>query len=90
MYWHIRCATCNNSLGEYAELYELLKNNVYEIELKKIYKENYNPSQIEIDSLVNVNLNDIFDLLKINRYCCRRVLITNVSFDSLLYASINN
>lgn len=90
MYPFIRCVTCNNSLGEYVELYELLKNNVYEIELKKIYKENYNPSQIEIDSLINVNLIDIFNLLKINRYCCRRVLITNVNFDSLLYSSINN
>ncbi len=90
MYIIVRCCTCNNSLGEYVELYELLKNNIYEIELKKIYKENYNPSQIEIDSLINVNLIDIFDLLKINRYCCRRVLITNVNFDSLLYSSINN
>jgi len=90
MYPFVRCPTCNNSLGEYVELYELLKNDVYEIELKKIYKENYNPSQIEIDSLINVNLIDIFNLLKINRYCCRRVLITNANFDSLLYASANN
>ena len=90
MYCIVRCVTCNNSLGEYVELYDLLKKSVYEIELKKIYKENYNPSQIEIDSLINVHLNDIFDLLKISRYCCRRVLITNTSFDSLLYSSINN
>lgn len=90
MYNTVRCVTCNNSLGEYVELYELLKNNVYEIELKKIYKENYNPSQIEIDSLINVNLIDIFKLLKIDRYCCRRVLITNVNFDSLLYSSVNS
>ena len=90
MYPHIRCPTCNNSIGEYVELYELLKNNVYETELKKIYKENYNPSQIEIDSLINITTSDIFDLLKINKYCCRRVLITNVNFDSLMYSSINN
>jgi len=90
MYAIVRCPTCNNSLGEYVELYELLKNNVYEVELKKIYKDNYNPSQIEIDSLINVNLIDIFKLLKINRYCCRRVLITNTNFDSLLYSSVNN
>jgi DNA-directed RNA polymerase subunit N (RpoN/RPB10) len=90
MYVFIKCVSCNNSLAEYADLYELLKNSVYEEELKKIYKENYNPSQIEIDSLINVKLNDIFDLLNINRYCCRRILITNVNYDSLLYSSINN
>ena len=41
-------------------------------------------------SAYNIKLNDIFDLLNIERYCCRRVLITNVNFDSLLYSSINN
>ena len=77
-------------MGEYADLYELLKNNIYEEELKKIYKDNYNPSQIEIDSLVNVKLTEIFELLHIQRYCCRRILITNVNYDSLLYSSVNN
>lgn len=90
MYPFVKCPTCNNSLGEYADLYELLKNNIYEEELKKIYKDNYNPSQIEIDSLVNVKLTEIFELLHIQRYCCRRMLITNVNYDSLLYSSINN
>jgi DNA-directed RNA polymerase subunit N (RpoN/RPB10) len=90
MYPFIKCPTCNNSLGEYADLYELLKNNIYEEELKKIYKDNYNPSQIEIDSLVNVKLTEIFELLHIQRYCCRRILITNVNYDSLLYSSVNN
>jgi len=90
MYPFVKCPTCNNSLGEYADLYELLKNNIYEEELKKIYKDNYNPSQIEIDSLVNVKLTEIFELLHIQRYCCRRILITNVNYDSLLYSSVNN
>jgi len=90
MYPFIKCPTCNNSLGEYFDLYELLKNNIYEEELKKIYKDNYNPNQIEIDSLVNVKLTEIFELLHIKRYCCRRILITNVNYDSLLYSSINN
>lgn len=90
MYPFVKCPTCNNSLGEYADLYELLKNHIYEEELKKIYKNNYNPNQIEIDNLVNVKLNNIFELLNINRYCCRRILITNVNYDSLLYSSINN
>jgi len=90
MYPYIRCPTCNNSIGEYVELYELMKNKVYETELKKIYKDDYNPSQIEIDSLVNIKLSDIFEILNVKKYCCRRILITNVNYDSLLYSSINN
>lgn len=38
MFPFVRCATCNNSLGEYFDLYELLKNNIYEEELKKFIK----------------------------------------------------
>ena len=91
MYPYVRCCTCNNSLGEYVELYEVLKNYLYDIELKKLYSETqYNPSQIEIDNFINIKLSDIFDLLKIEKYCCRRILITNVNFDSLIYSSINN
>lgn len=90
MYPLIKCPSCNNSLGEYVDIYELLKNKMYEEELKKIYKNDYNPSQIEIDNLVNIQLIEIFELLKIKRYCCRRILITNVNYDSLLYSSINN
>ena len=91
MYPYVRCCTCNNSLGEYVELYEVLKNYLYDIELKKLYNETqYNPSQIEIDNFINIKLSDIFDLLKIEKYCCRRILITNVNFDSLIYSSINN
>ncbi len=86
----VRCFSCNNSVAEFMELYELLKNHVYSEELKKIYKDDYDPSQVEIDNLINIKLDDIFDLLNIERYCCRRVLITNVNFDSLLYSSINN
>lgn len=90
MYPLVRCPTCNNSIGEYYDLYESFKNDKYSIELKKIYKENYNPSQIEIDNLIDIKLNDIFELLNIKNYCCRRILITNVNYDSLLYSSINN
>lgn len=86
----VRCPSCNNSVSEFYDLYDLLKNELYGQDLKKIYKDNYNPSQIEIDNLIDTKLTDIFDLLKIENYCCRRLLITNVNYDSLLYSSINN
>ena len=56
MYPLIRCPTCNTSVAEFYSLYELLKNEIYSEELKKIYKDNYNPSQIEIDNLVDIKL----------------------------------
>ncbi len=91
MYPIIRCPSCNNSIGEIIELYNTMKNHKYEKILKEIYKEKYNPNQIEIDSLVNIELQDIFECLNVERYCCRRILITNSTFDGLLYASnINN
>ena len=90
MYPPIRCPTCNNSTGELIEIYNELKNYKYEIELKKIYKNNFNPNQIQIDSLVNVDVSDIFEYLGIKRYCCKRIFITNTSFDSLLYSSKHN
>ncbi len=90
MYPYVRCCTCNNSLGEYIELYEILKNDLNKTELKKIYDGNYNPSQIEIDNINNIYSSEILDFLKIERWCCRRILVTNVNFDSLMYASPNN
>jgi DNA-directed RNA polymerase subunit N (RpoN/RPB10) len=90
MYPFIRCPSCNYSLAEYYDVYELLKNMKYEEELKKKYNNNYNPSQVEIDSIINISLQDIFEILNIKKYCCRRILITNVNYDSLLYSSINN
>ena len=90
MYPFIRCCTCNNSLGEYIELYELLKNDLNKTELKKIYNGNYNPSQIEIDNINNISSSEILDFLKIEKWCCRRILTTNVNFYSLIYSSINN
>ena len=65
MYPYIRCCTCNNSLGEYIELYELLKNDLNKKELNKIYNGNYNPSQTEIDHINNIISSEILDFLKI-------------------------
>lgn len=90
MYPYIRCCTCNNSLGEYIELYELLKNDLNKKELNNIYNGNYNPSQTEIDHINNIISSEILDFLKIEKWCCRRILTTNVNFDSLIYSSINN
>jgi DNA-directed RNA polymerase subunit N (RpoN/RPB10) len=44
----------------------------------------------EIDHINNIISSEILDFLKIEKWCCRRILTTNVNFDSLIYSSINN
>jgi len=93
MYPIVRCPSCNNSLGEYHEVFQLLKNHKYSEELKKIMKidENNNKfiSQIEVNTIVNVDVQDIFEFLKIDRWCCRKILLTVSTFDEQLFANPN-
>ena len=84
MYPLIRCPSCNNSLGELQDIFQYLKNKKYEEELKKkggdiLY------NQVEISSLVDIDVEDIFDFLKVDRWCCRRVLLTTSTFDEQLF-----
>lgn len=90
MYLLIKCPTCNNSIGEYGDIYEILKLYIYKKELKKKYNNNILSYQISMDSTIDIKLNDIFDICNISNYCCKRLLITNINYDSLLYSAINN
>ena len=36
MYPMVRCPSCNNSVSEFYDLYDLLKNELYSQDLKKI------------------------------------------------------
>jgi len=93
MYPYIRCSNCNNSLGEFYDLYMLMKNKMYEDELKKNKiddEENnihfYNNMQY---NNINIETKKIFDVLNITNYCCKQKMLTNVEFNSLLYAFDN-
>ncbi len=86
MYPMIRCPSCNNSLGEYHELFQVLKNSKYDEILSKL---DIKMSQVEISNLISANTEDIFEFLKIDRWCCRRVLLTVSTFDEQLMANPN-
>lgn len=88
MYPLIRCTTCNNSIGEYHEIFQSVKNDIYRTELEKLNITD--PAALEISNIISIELNDLFDELKIERYCCRSCLTTNVNFDDLLYQFLNN
>lgn len=91
MYPLIRCPSCNNSLGELQDIFQYLKNKKYEEEFFKSSdkkKENtVKPlaNQVEISSLVDIDVEDIFNFLKVDRWCCRRVLLTTSTFDEQLF-----
>lgn len=84
MYPVIRCYSCNKSLGEFYDIYILMKNYLYEIELKKKLSD-IEISQIELNNNTNISTDIIFNILNINNYCCKRILITNVEFNSIYY-----
>lgn len=95
MYPIVRCPSCNNSVGEYHEVFQLLKNHKYREELKKIMpKESIDKTaqttnfftQVEINGLVDVDVKDIFEFLNIDRWCCRKILLTVSTFDEQLFA----
>jgi len=59
----IRCFSCGNIIAnKYDKFLELFN--------KKKKKKNFNK--------LKININNIFKELKLKRYCCRRMLLTNI------------
>jgi len=91
MYPVVRCMSCNNSLGEFHECFQILKNHKYSKEINKLgaigEKKLY--SQIELNDLIEIDVADIFEYLGIERWCCRKTLLTVTTFDSQLFALPN-
>jgi len=84
MYNFIKCPTCNTSIGEFYDLYQIMKNHKYTLE-NKDKKISY--KQASIDTELNINTIDIFEILGIKRYCCRGKIISCIEFNSLLYSN---
>jgi DNA-directed RNA polymerase subunit N (RpoN/RPB10) len=65
-----------------------MKNHLYNIEFekRKINEESeahlFNNVQT---NNINVETKEIFDILHITNYCCKKKILTNVEFNSLLY-----
>lgn len=86
MYPMVRCPSCNNSIGEYHDMYQVLKDAKYEEILSKL---DIKPSQVEISNVIDLNTEDIFEFLKIDRWCCRKTLMTVSVFDDLVMLNPN-
>lgn len=91
MYPYIRCSNCNTSIGEYIELYNLMKNYLYDIELKKLNINVNDNNAINVynniqENKIKIETKPIFDLLNIHNYCCKKKILTNVVFNDKLYS----
>lgn len=69
----IRCVTCGTLIGDIYYLFQELKKLKYN---ETINKKNINAYQLELDNMIDLDLNDIFNILHIERYCCRTRIST--------------
>lgn len=83
MYDIIKCYRCNTSLGEFYSLYNAMKHQLYEDYFNKEL-DNVDVFKLELNDNVNINTAEIFDILNINNYCCRTIILTNIEIKSYI------
>ena len=83
MYPVIKCYTCNTSIGEFHDLYVLMKNHLYSEHFNKELSD-ADIFRLELNNTVNIETGEIFDILNINNYCCRTRIMTNVEANSYI------
>lgn len=82
----IRCTNCNTEIGSIYGLFTEMRRHYISEQLKKIKSSNKN---LQLDNDLNQDLTEIYELLHIERACCRTRLNQVVQFDSLLYNNYN-
>ena len=81
----VKCFTCGKVLGNKYRFYQR------EINKRKISK------SLEVDKIIYLNENnmdktaegEVLDLLGLNKYCCRRHMLTHVDIELLYFYNIN-
>lgn len=86
MYEYVRCPSCNKSIGEFYQLFQAMR--VLKLE-KKIKETTTIPSSFVFDDSFQDDCLDIFELLGIQRICCRAKLSTVKRFNNTLYEDYN-
>ena len=67
----IRCFTCNKLIAD--------KWNIYHKQLQEEFNKQTNNYQDKLDDLTIKTIeNELLDKLNITRYCCRRMMISNL------------
>lgn len=83
---YVRCTSCNTELGSIYGLFAEMRRYYISKQIEKIKTSNKN---LQLDNDLNQDLTEIYELLHIDRYCCRTRLNQVVQFDSLLYSNYN-
>lgn len=79
MYHYIKC-TCNNSIGEYYQIFNYLR----EKKIKEIKKTSSTSIfNYQFDENLNISFEDIFEKLNITKNCCKIRLSTYIEFYDL-------
>ena len=81
MYPIIKCFTCNTSLGEFFDAYVAMKNQLYNEHFSEELSE-ADIFKLDLNDVVNIETNEIFDILNITNYCCRIRMMTNLESNS--------
>ena len=81
MYPIIKCFTCNKSLGEFYNAYVVMKNHLYNEHFDEELSE-ADIFRLDLNDVVNIETEEIFDILNIKNYCCRIRMMTNVESNS--------
>jgi DNA-directed RNA polymerase subunit N (RpoN/RPB10) len=72
----IRCFTCNKVI---AHLWEEYNKRIQEEFIKEDIPQNFNKRFIDIDTLKKKTIEgQTLDKMNINKYCCRRMLLSHV------------
>jgi DNA-directed RNA polymerase subunit N (RpoN/RPB10) len=87
MYNMLRCPSCGNSIGEFDKIFNLLRMVLIEEELGKI-DGNIVYNQVQNNNTINLDLSEVFDLLHIDKYCCRSKMTTVINFNAQLYKNV--
>jgi DNA-directed RNA polymerase subunit N (RpoN/RPB10) len=78
MYYYIKCPTCNNSIGEYKELFNFLKEKKFKELKTKTSIHNY-----QYDENLQISFDDIYDDLNLKKICCRKNISMYIEFTDL-------
>lgn len=81
MYPHIVC-TCGRDIGCLYNVFKAMRADVYSAALNG-FDDDIDPALLCLSEAVEIELADVFDQLRIYMICCRKLLLTQVEFNSI-------
>jgi DNA-directed RNA polymerase subunit N (RpoN/RPB10) len=80
----VACITCGMSIGEYAELYDVMMENKNRERMAEL---GTTPNRVQLDSRIQLDSEDILNALRIPSSCCRIHLTTTAKIGTYYYGN---